>query len=59
MSRIIDDIVKTCNEIDARRNKEFTVDTSGAVKPTAETITEYSGDPEQDTAADGIKGSEN
>lgn len=59
MSKIIDDIVKTCNEIDARRNKEFTVDTSGAVKPTAETITEYSGDPEQDAAVDGIKGSEN
>ena len=59
MSKIIDDIVKTCNEIDARRNKEFTVDTSGEVKPTSETIKEYSGDPEQDAATDGIKGSEN
>ena len=59
MSKIIDDIVKTCNEIDARRNKEFTVDTAGDVKPTSETITEYSGDPEEDAATDGIKGSEN
>ncbi len=55
MSKIIDDIVKTCREIDAERNKEFAIDTAGAVKPTAETITEYSGDPEEDAAADGIK----
>ena len=55
MSKIIDDIVKTCNEIDARRNKEFTIDISGEVKPTVEKIKEYSGHPEEDAADDGIK----
>ena len=61
MSKIIDDIVKTCNEIDARRNKEFAVDTTAAVKSTAETIVggEYSGDPETDAAIDATKESDN
>lgn len=58
MSKILDDIVKTCNEIDARRNKEFTVD-AAAVKSTAETIGTFGGDPEQDAAIDGIKESDN
>ena len=43
MSKILDDIVKTCNEIDARRNKELTVD-AAAVKTTAETISNFGGD---------------
>ena len=54
MSKILDDIVKTCNEIDAQRNKEFTID-AAAVKTTAETIGTFGGDPEQDAAADSIK----
>ena len=38
MSQIIDDIVKTCNDIDAVRNAAFAAENS-AVKTTAETIT--------------------
>lgn len=38
MSKIIDDIVKTCNEIDAARNAAFATE-NNAVKTTAETIT--------------------
>ena len=38
MSKIIDDIVKTCNEIDVARNAAFAAENS-AVKTTAETIT--------------------
>ena len=57
MSKILDDIVKTCNEIDARRNKELTVD--AAVKTTAETISNFGGDPETDAAVDGIKEGDN
>ena len=58
MSKIIDDIVKTCNEIDARRNKELTVD-AAAVKTTAETISTFGSDPETDAAVDGIKEDDN
>ena len=58
MAKILDDIVKTCNEIDAKRNKELSVD-AAAVKTTAETIGTFGGDPEQEAAADGIKESEN
>ena len=58
MSKILDHIVKTCNEIDAKRNKEFTVD-AAAVKTTAETIGTFGGDPEQDAAVDSIKEGDN